>query len=271
MTFHQRRIFRDKEFPEGLLGSRVFQRCVLHVDLHGILENRQLTGNQRDLIVGGYIQIVKSDDLDLGGVGSTSHVGNGISEGGDQAVCRAVLVNRHRACAQLVSIKGEGEAVVDVFRIRHRDGDLTGNEFDLAADGVENIGVGNVVSLCAQNDDFGCHGGYARLGARRIVIGEGVAGNTVAVGEICGYGGMITIGNLRGLNPNVHGFGKDGIGVCVAVSGLSKGGGGHGAHVVLAGVSRRYFGHGGKLAVLGILIPHVAKDGGGAVGQGVAV
>ena len=143
----QRGASRDKEFLMGLGGSRVFQRGVLHVDLDGVLMHREQTRHQGDPVIGGHVQAVKAHDLDLGGVGGASHVGDGISEGGDQPIRRAVLVDGHRACGQLVAVKGEGEAVVDALGVGHRNGDLAGDELDLPLDGVDHVGVCHVIPL----------------------------------------------------------------------------------------------------------------------------
>ena len=86
VAFHQRRAIRDKEFLISLGGSRVFQRSALHVDLYGVFMHRELTRSQCDPVVGGHVQIVKADDLDLRGVGNASRIRNGIPEGGDQSI-----------------------------------------------------------------------------------------------------------------------------------------------------------------------------------------
>ena len=185
MSLDQRGVLRHGELLIDLLLARILQRGVAHVDLHGVFLDRQLTGYQRDGVVGCHVQMAKAHDLDLGNVGYASRVGQRIAEGGDQTVLGAVGMGRQGACTQLVAVKGQGKTVVDAFCVGYRDGDLAGDEFDLDGQGIQRVGVGNIVSLGIGDDDGLDHGGHGRFCLCGVVECENVTTDAVSVDGLC--------------------------------------------------------------------------------------
>ena len=272
MAVDQGCVLRDFKLPERVGLSRVLEIRVVYVDLYGILMHRQLARNQGNGVVGGDVQGAKADDLDLGDVGDAACVGDGIPEGSDQAVFRAVGMYRQRTCAQLVAVKGEGQAVVGVLGVGYRYRDLSRDELNGRPYGIEDVGGGDVIPRGVPNDDLFGHGGDGGLGLRRVVEHISVTGNGVAADQLCRYGGRIAVGKQSRVYPHVHGPRENGEFVDLAVPIRSEGGGGHGADVVITGIAGHILRDGCKGAVLGVFVPrHLLEDGSRPVGQDVTV